>query len=269
VINNNIHHAGQVGINSDRANLVLRRNRIHHNNTEDFDPGWHAGGVKSTKARRLVAVRNNVYRNDRVGFWCDIGCRRVTYYGNRIHHNTEKGIHYEVSRGGRIINNTIYSNGWGVRDTSFGEAGILVSSSSGVRVTRNVLAWNNDGISVVNQNRSRNAYDTVNNVRVVKNKLITRDYRRGNFHMSLNWVKAYSGGNIYRRGAGNRGYDNKYWYPTVKNPSRRGPEPRFKWGDNYKKLRAFNSTLGGREGSYMPNRLKNRILDVRKLPNRR
>lgn len=269
VINNNIHHAGQLGINSDRANLVLRRNRIHHNNTEDFDPGWHAGGVKSTHTRRLLAVGNNVYRNDRVGFWCDIGCRNVTYYRNRIHHNTEKGIHYEVSRGGRIINNTIYSNGWGVRDKSFGEAGILVSSSSGVRVANNVLAWNNDGISVVNQNRQRDAYDTVNNVRVVKNKLITRDYRSGNFHMSLSWVKAYSGGNIYRRGAGNRGYDNKYWYPTVKDPSRRGPEPRFKWGDNYKKLRSFNGTLGDREGNYIPDRLKNRILDASNLPNRR
>lgn len=205
---------------------------------------------------RLVATTNNVYRNDRVGFWCDIRCRRVTYYRNRIHHNTEKGIHYEVSRGGRIINNTIYSNGWGVRDTSFGEAGILVSSSSGVRVANNVLAWNNDGISVVNQNRSRDAYDTVNNVRVVKNKLITRDYRSGNFHMSLNWVKAYSGGNIYRRGAGNRGYDNKYWYPTVKDPRRKAPEPRFKWGDNYMKLGRFNATLGERGGDYITNRLK-------------
>jgi parallel beta-helix repeat protein len=269
VIANNIFLAGQVGINSNRADLEVRRNRIHHNNTEDFDPGWHAGGVKSTNMRRLVATTNNVYRNDRVGFWCDIRCKNVTYYKNRIYNNTEKGIHYEVSRGGRIINNTIYGNGWGVKDTSFGEAGILVSSSSGVRVANNVLAWNNDGISVVNQNRKRDAYDTVNNVRVIRNKLITRDYRRGNFHMSLNWVKAYSGGNIYRRGAGNRGYDNKYWYPTLKDPSRRGPEPRFKWGDNYRKLSSFNGTLGERGGEYVSNGTKNRILDARNLPSRR
>lgn len=269
VLSNNIHHAGQVGINSNRANLEVRRNRIHHNNTEAFDPGWHAGGVKSTKMKRLVATKNNVYRNDRVGFWCDIGCSKVTYYKNRIHRNTEKGIHYEVSQGGRIIENTIYSNGWGVKDTSFGEAGILVSSSSGVRVARNTLAWNNDGISVVNQNRQRDAYDTVNNVRVVRNKLITRDYSSGNFHMSLSWVKAYSGGNIYRRGAGNRGYDNKYWYPTVKDPARKASEPRFKWDSNYKKLRTFSATLGEQGGNYMSDRRKNKILDARKLPNRK
>ena len=39
-IGNDIHHAGQLGIGGARAALVVRNNKIHHNNTEDFDPGW-------------------------------------------------------------------------------------------------------------------------------------------------------------------------------------------------------------------------------------
>lgn len=49
VIANNIHHAGQVSINSNQANLEIRRNRIHHNNTEAFETP--AGTRGASRAR--------------------------------------------------------------------------------------------------------------------------------------------------------------------------------------------------------------------------
>ena len=263
-VGNDIHHAGQLGIGGARADLEVRGNKIHHNNTEDFDPGWEAGGMKNARMIRLVADNNEVYSNDRVGFWCDISCDNVTYSNNRVHHNKKAGIFYEISDNAKIFGNEVWKNGWESPGVGFGEAGILVSSSRNVEVYDNVVAWNNDGITVVNDDRKQGdgvQYDRVTDVKVHHNYLLGKDYPGNSIHMTLAWVKAYSGGNIYNTAAGNGGYDNRYWYPESESYPYR-----YKWNGSFKKLGDFNGTLGEERGRYLSNSEKDRLMADRDVP---
>lgn len=260
---NDVHHGGWMGISGSYAALEVRDNKIHHNNTEGFDPGWAAGGMKNARMISLLADGNEVYENDRVGFWCDEGCRNVTYSNNRVHHNTKIGIHFEISDDARIFGNKVWENGWGVADTSFGEAGILVASSRNVEVNDNVLAWNNDGVTVVNHDRSqgdRVQYDEVTDVEVHHNTVFGEDHA-GDTHMVLAWVKAYARGNIYDPAANNRGHDNRYFFPTPE-----GSAYRYKWGPGLKRLADFNATPGAERARYLSAPEKDRVANGRGVP---
>lgn len=262
IIGNDLHHGGWMGASGSYASLEVRNNKIHDNNTEDFDPGWAAGGMKNARMSSLVADGNEVYNNE-VGLWCDEGCNNVTYSNNRVYNNTKVGIHFEISDNGRIFGNTIWENGWGRTGLGFGEPGILVASSRNVAVYGNTLAWNNDGITVVNQDRSQGdgvQYDRVTDVRVYDNDILARDYGSGQYP-ALAWVKAYPGGNIYDPAANNRGYDNRYWYPSPE-----GSAYRYKWGPAYKQLGGFNQTPGEERGHYLSDAEKNRIVENKRIP---
>lgn len=264
IVGNNIHHGGQFGINGSHASLEVRNNKIHHNNIEGFDTTWAAGGMKNARMSRLVVDGNEVYNNDRVGLWVDVGSRNVTYSNNRIHHNTEIGIHFEISDGGKIFGNTLWENGWGRPGGSFGEAGILIASSRNVEVYDNTLAWNNDGIAVINQDRNQGdgvQYDSVTDISVHDNDILAKDYSDGTLHMALAWVRAYSGGNIYDPAANNRGYGNRYWYPAPE-----GTKSRYKWDTNRTRLDDFNETPGENGGRYLSKAEKDRIVASKNAP---
>ena len=263
-VGNDIHHGGQLGIGGGRAELEVLNNKIHHNNTEGFDPGWEAGGMKNTRMIRLVADGNEVYNNDRIGFWCDIACEDVTYSNNRVHHNKKAGIFYEISDNAKIFGNEVWKNGWESSGRGFGEAGILISSSRDVEVYDNVVAWNNDGITVVNDDRKQGdgvQYDRVTGVKVRDNYVLAKDYSGTSLHMALSWVKAYSGGNLYDPEAGNRGYGNRYWYTNGEESAYR-----YKWNGNFKKLGDFNATLGAERDRHLSNAEKDRLVADRKVP---
>lgn len=263
ITGNDIHHGGQQGIGGSYASLEVRNNKIHDNNTEDFVTDWAAGGMKNTHMSRLVADGNTVYNNNGTGLWCDEGCRNVTISNNRVHHNTVRGIHFEISDGATIFGNVVWENGWGKRGYGFGEAGIHVTSSRDVAVYGNTLAWNNDGITVVNQDRPQGdgvQYDKVTNVRVYNNTILSKDYYSGQYP-SLAWVKAYSGGNIFDAAANNRGYDNRYWYPASE-----GGTYRYKWNNDFKQIGGFNQTPGEERGRYLSSTEKNQVVTGKGIP---
>ncbi len=258
---NDIHHSGQLGVNGSYASLEVLNNKIHHNNTEDFRTDWAAGGMKNTHMTRLVADGNEVYENDWTGLWCDEGCRNVTYSNNRVHHNKKRGIHFEISDGATITGNVLWENGWGV-ETS-GDPGIVVVASRDVDVGYNTLAWNNDGILVVNADRPHGdgtQYDLVKNVRVHHNDILAKDYPGGS-HLALNWIKAYAGGNIYDAAANNRGHDNRYWYPSAE-----GSPIRYGWSSKYPRLPSFSATLGEERGRYLSTTEKNSLVASKGIP---
>ncbi|WP_273844787.1 right-handed parallel beta-helix repeat-containing protein [Rubrobacter calidifluminis] len=264
-VGNNIHHGGQLGITGSRADLVVKDNRIHDNNTEGFDPRWEAGGMKNNHMIRLLATGNDVYRNDPVGFWCDNGCNDATYSNNRIHGNARNGIHLEISDHSKIFGNKIWRNGWSSRGSSFGQAGILVSSCQNVDVYDNVLAWNNDGITIVNQDRSQaggSNYDRVTGIKVHDNYIIARDHADGGIHTALAWVKAYPGGNIYEPSADNHGYEDRYWFSSPE-----GADYRYKWGSNFKYLSDFNATPGEQRARYLSALEERRVIRGAGIPN--
>jgi len=60
---------------------------------------------------------------------------------------------YEISRSGAILDNAVWENGWGDHRSTIWGAGILVSSSGSTRVSGNIVAWSQEGISFISQNR--------------------------------------------------------------------------------------------------------------------
>ncbi len=242
IINNHISRGGQLGIHGyNISNAVIQYNSIYDNNTEQFNAGWEAGGVKTATIQNTLFANNTVYLNRGPGLWCDINCSGVTYQNNRVHHNTGNGIFFEISTNGTIIGNQVWENGWA--DTSWGwGAGILVSSSSTTEVAYNTVSWNGDGISVVSQNRGNSTWNTVVGNSVHHNNIIST----GNGPKALGWYQDWAGV-LYNASSNNKGYDNKYWYPDEE-----GTYDRFEWNKTpIKMISTFNQTLAEEKGRYL------------------
>ena len=193
---------------------------------------WEAGGLKAALAEGLVLQDNVVERNDGPGLWCDIDCRDITIRGNRVTGNSRAGIHFEISDGADITDNVVVDNGWGFATWGWG-AGILVSSSTGARVTGNTVAWNADGIAVVSQVRGRASGDTVRDVTVEGNTVIDD----GTGGVLLGWLQDWSGA-MYDAGAANHGRDNAFSSAGMVDCS-------FEWDGCHGSVEAFAETPGG------------------------
>ena len=154
IVDSTLEGCAQSGIHGTKADgLVVRGNVIRGNNPQDaFDPEWEAGGAKVTDSKGVLFEANDVSGNGGPGLWCDIDCQDLEVRDNRVWANDRVGIQVEISRDALVKGNTVWENGWAKTGWGWG-AGILVSSSSGVTVDSNVLAWNADGIVVVSQDR--------------------------------------------------------------------------------------------------------------------
>lgn len=282
LIGNDIAHGGQIGVvgNGDRS--VVRDNLIHHNNTEDFDPFWEAGGLKFALSHDALMDGNEVYANDGPGLWCDISCVHAVISRNRVHHNSWAGIFFEISDGASIYGNAVWENGWCNSDWGSG-AGILIGSSRNARVHRNTLAWNADGIAVFSQSRAlidqhdgnpdddppdlghpwnnaigNRVYDNI----IVKTDLDPADLGNDSV-FALAWLQDWEGV-LFRPQSHNRGMRNRYWYPTPEG------KVRYAWDagatDTQASLAAFNATLGEEGATYLSSAEKNRILGAAHMP---
>jgi parallel beta-helix repeat protein len=132
-------------------------NEIAFNNTAQFDPRWEAGGAKFIGSLGMQIRNNYVHDNDGPGLWGDIDNRNMLFENNTCEDNGWSGIYYEVSYGATIRGNVVRRNGGAFPDWIWG-AGILVSASSNVEVTGNVLEDNYDGIGGVQQARGAGQY---------------------------------------------------------------------------------------------------------------
>jgi parallel beta-helix repeat protein len=174
VLENYVHHNGQLGLGGQGANGLVEGNEIDHNNTAGFDFLWEAGGAKWVDTRGLVVRRNSVHDNIGPGLWTDINCVDTTYEGNLVHANAEHGIHHEVSYSAVIRGNEVTGNGWGGdRVAGYGGAGIRIAASPDVVVTGNVLSGNQNAIMLIQQDRSEDSRGAgpheLANVRVTNN----------------------------------------------------------------------------------------------------
>jgi len=262
---NDVHHGGLLGISSASGELEAINNEIHDNNTEEFYPAWKSAGMKVANASRFVASGNEVY-NDYNGIWTDVGSENVTISNNRVHHNTKRGIHLEISDHAEVFGNTLWENGWGTLDGQEG-VGISAVASRDVQIYDNTLAWNASGVTVVNSKRETGVggsdpkYDTVSDVRVHSNTVLAEE-RNGVDDLALVWRKAYAEGNIYEPAANNRGYDNAYWYSADESSGRY----RFVWDGRYAGLAGFNPTPGEEQGRYLSNAEKTSVVTTKGVP---
>jgi hypothetical protein len=252
LLSNDISRGGQLGVHgADDTNDVVRGNKIHDNNIAGFNSDWEAGGLKFAVARNLTLDGNEVYRNDGPGLWCDIGCFNATFSNNRVHHNQQAGIMFEISNGARIHANSTWENGWGKSVWGWG-AGILISSSANAEVYNNTVAWNSSGVSVISQNRGVEVKGNyVHNNSIVMDKIDAT---------ALGWYQDWPGG-MYAPNSGNRGANNSYSYPITENGYWR-----FTWNNYTSYLTEFNTTAGERNGTYMTDEQRAQLLSQDRLP---
>ena len=156
VVDNRIHHNGQLGMSASGENVVVERNEIAYNNTLRFNWYWEAGGTKFVYTTDLVVRANHSHHNQGPGLWTDINNVRTLYEGNRVEDNASSGIFHEISYAATIRNNTVARNGWAAlyRAGWLDGAGILVNNSSDVEVYGNTLTGNAHGIGAIQDART-------------------------------------------------------------------------------------------------------------------
>lgn len=269
--NNDLHDGGQMGMSSNDADIEISNNRVYNNNTENFDPGWAAGGMKIAQPRSALIADNEVYDNKDIGIWTDVvneNQTSVEIARNRVHHQPREGIRVEITKNFNVHDNVVWENGWGEGD-SYNGAGITVAGSHDGVVNDNVLAWNASGIAIVQQNRSganEQPYDTVKNVRLNRNQVIQDEIPNSLNHAAALWNKSDSAIaegalSIYDPAANSGGADGEYWFDEPE-----GQTYRFKWDGKFKTLTAFNTTPAEENGRYLSDTEKDTILQTNGLP---
>jgi parallel beta-helix repeat protein len=164
LLNNHIHHNGQIGISGSGDSVLVEGNEIAFNNyRKTFDFGRVLGGAKFVKTRWLVVRGNYVHDNQGNGLWGDIDNINALYEGNRVENNSGAGIMHEISYDAVIRNNTAKGNGYD-RGWVTG-AGILISASANVEVYGNTVLDNKQGIVGIQQNRIKNGVNYSSNLK--------------------------------------------------------------------------------------------------------
>ncbi len=243
LLGNDISRGGQLGVSVHEdgggvSDSLIQGNRIHHNNTEGFSGGWEAGGLKAKTATRLTLDANEVYDNDGPGLWCDIDCKDIVFSNNRVHHNQGPGLFFEISDGARIFGNAVWENGWAYAIWGWG-AGILISTAKNAELFANTVAWNGDGIAVIEQDRGP-VWLTAN-VNVHDNTVAAVSSTQYDF-FGLAWLSDYST-RMFETAAANRGANNAYFLtqPT-------GSTAQFSWRVHMSQITDFNLTPGEENG---------------------
>lgn len=257
VIANQIERSGQEGIHiTGVSDVLVQSNTIAGSNTEGFDPDWESGGLKATESTHLTLDSNDVRQNDGPGLWCDLNCTSVVMTGNRLSFNQRAGILFELSDGAQIIGNAAWENGWGLPSWGWG-GGIVVSTSKNATVSHNTLAWNADGISVLEQDREPDL--AVTGVTVSENVIALAPPIGGSY--ALAWLSDVSPSHLYAPVATNSGAANAYWTPLPDSGA-----VQFGWTDDHGLLGDFNATPGEESGRYLTLGEKNQALGAATIP---
>ncbi len=136
VLLSNISNNGSTGINAVAASKFrIAGNTINANNTRNFNPLWHAGGIKGVTDAWGNIEFNVVAYNKGSGIWFDYtdSGQPIVIRFNYVHDNGPKdsGIFMEVAKNVLIHNNVISNNT---------RRGVYVAASSDVRVLNNTIA---------------------------------------------------------------------------------------------------------------------------------
>ncbi|MPZ19210.1 MAG: right-handed parallel beta-helix repeat-containing protein [Luteitalea sp.] len=176
VLNNHVHHNGQMGIGGKGDNSYVVGNEIAYNNAVGFDPYWSAGGTKFTFSDGLTISGNFSHHNGGPGLWTDTDNINVVFEYNRCEDNTHSGISHEIGYKAIIRHNTLRRNGTKHPYPYWVDGGgIVVSTSSDVEVYGNTLEENWQGITGLDEDRGKGRHGV---------------YTLTNFHAYDNVVKS-------------------------------------------------------------------------------
>jgi hypothetical protein len=163
VLNNDIHHNGNLGIggglsNTTPSRVLIQGNELAYNNYAHVKTAFQGGGLKLSGTLKAIIRGNNSQHNDGDGFHTDIAGRDVLYDGNIAADNTQVGIIDEISYAATIRNNKLLRNGY-IHPTGTAwmyAANLLSATSKNVEAycnTVEVSAQGGNGINILAQNR--------------------------------------------------------------------------------------------------------------------
>jgi parallel beta-helix repeat protein len=261
LLGNQIFRGGDLGVHgNDPVGATVQGNHIYNNNTDQFDMGWEAGGLKTAGGTSNMTVDSNEFdHNTGPGMWFDIHCTGAVITNNRVHDNVEPGIFYEISSYGSIHGNAVWNNGSASSGWGWG-AGILLSTSNNTEVYNNVVAGSADGISVISQNRSDSPGPVVNDY-VHDNSVMMTYNSADNNEYALGWLQDYSGP-LFLSGSNNHGANDNFWYNVTEDG-----HGRYGWNNQQlSALSQFTPTPGDASGSYLTTTQANQILSAAGMP---
>jgi len=165
VIDNNVHHQGQIGIGGSGDDMLVQGNEIAYNNVAGFGTHWEAGATKFSRTDGLIVRGNFSHHNHGAGLWTDIDNINTLYENNRVEDNDWRGIYHEISYKVVIRNNIIQRNGFNLpleRAFPVDGAGILIHDSQNAEIYGNTIANNFNGIGGIESDRGSGAYGVHN-----------------------------------------------------------------------------------------------------------
>jgi hypothetical protein len=85
-----------MGMGGNDSSVQISSNDIFANNVEEYKHSWSAGGMKLSNGNTLVIDGNHNHGN---GVWTHVpnSPQNITISNNRVDHNEDHGICFEVS----------------------------------------------------------------------------------------------------------------------------------------------------------------------------
>ena len=151
---------GQIGIHAyDTTGLLIDGVTVKDNNYAGFSDTWDAGGIKILTSDHVTIRGSEIAGNAGMGLWVDWDNADVTIESNYVHDNDYIGIFYEASYDATIRGNTVADNNQNGYVVGYWGADILVTSSSGVEITGNLVVSSiGQGIGLEQSPRAEGAY---------------------------------------------------------------------------------------------------------------
>jgi hypothetical protein len=264
ILDSEVDHCAQEGwhVHDFASSVLIARNHNHDNNPDHrYGFGGEAGGGKISRSQATLDG-NEVDHNLGPGIWCDPCLAGSVIRKNKVHHNASAGVFVEISDSVTVAGNAAWENSW-FAESEWGwayGAGVLVSSSSHVDVGGNVSAWNQDGITMLSQNRSDSPGNGGNYLHDNTVAMAPQPVASSDEAYTLGFVQDWSGG-LFDASKGNHGSGNDYWHSQ--------PEPtscRFAWNGCISTLAAFNSTPGEEGGLYLTDSQRDAVLSAAGVP---
>jgi parallel beta-helix repeat protein len=188
VINCNISNNGAVGIGASATyGFVVRGCKLWGNNYKNFNPLWHAGGLKSTTQAYGIVENNDVGYNNGSGIWFDYadsdGPKIIR--NNYVHDNGPKdaGIMFECSVNGLIANNLLVNNA---------RRGIYISASERTKTYNNTIVGSKGRAAIELDGMPREKKRLIDNL-VYNNLVYTNSSEQAQYDM---FIRENDGQNI-------------------------------------------------------------------------
>jgi len=156
LLNNYIHHNGQMGLTGQGMNLLVEGNEIALNDAAGYDYAWEGGSTKHLRTTNLVVRNNYLHDNRGPGLWNDYENWYALFESNRIVNGFLGGIDHELSFDITVRYNYIENTRqveWAPNNSLYYGAGILSANSRRMNIHHNTVVNAVNGIGAQNQAR--------------------------------------------------------------------------------------------------------------------